>query len=707
MADSTLLPNILNFEAIAAGLETVLKQQDSAINALNIVENILPLPTYRAVIEPAIANEDLATSSLSRPSLPEIFLGVTGVSSTYSSNAFLPFKAVQKFIRANHYFSAKSVESVESAFSLALPPPPEGSSQALITNGTSDFGSAVAQDSLETFLGLAPGFLDLLGNGDVTEGTVIQQTFSATAGDVLTFDWNFLTNESTPSSFNDFAFFSITPIAFELADTGSAFSSSASEFASETGYQTEAIALTQTGDYTISFGVFDVGDTTFDSALLVDNLQLTGSGSLKNGGFETGSFSGWQTIGDARIDGLQTEPNDTISEATSTGLIGTGSFEISSEIGDNPNVSATDDVDLFELQLNVGDQVVIDIDADEIGSTLDPILSVFTENGTLGLQNDDFDGLDSFIEFTAPFTGSYYVGVSSYANFTYDPLVEWSGAGDSTGFYDLSIDVNPGDVASEFNLEVAFIDNTLTASQQAVFIDAAERWEEIIVGDIPDVVVAGLGLVDDIVIDASAPIIDGVGGILGQAGPTLVRSDSFLPARGIMEFDAADLADLEADGLFETVILHEMGHVLGFGTIWESLDLLEDANTADPIFVGAGATAEYNSLFGVDEFGVPVEADGGPGTALGHWDDETFDNELMTGFINSGFNPLSRLTIASMGDLGYEVNLDAADPYLPPSLGAASSQTLDGLIMPMDYTLAVVDPIGLDSTVSPSPTPII
>ena len=35
-----------------------------------------------------------------------------------------------------------------------------------------------------------------------------------------------------------------------------------------------------------------------------------------------------------------------------------------------------------------------------------------------------------------------------------------------------------------------------------------------------------------------------------------------------MSFDTADLARMEADGSLTDVILHEMGHVLGFGTLW-------------------------------------------------------------------------------------------------------------------------------------------
>ncbi len=350
-------------------------------------------------------------------------------------------------------------------------------------------------------------------------------------------------------------------------------------------------------------------------------------------------------------------------------------------LGDNLNLVSENDVDLFELVLDAGDQLIADIDGQ-----------------TNPLTNIDFippiDG-----GFPPPeFSDTYYVEVSSFDNFNYDPLTEGSGSGFSSGFYDLFLTINdPGedtefdlevnfnepDVSgtfanwrsedTEYDLEVNFIDDSLTPSQQAIFEDAAERWEEIIIGDVRNVFVLGFGPVDDIVIDASAPFIDGPGGNLGQAGPTVVRSDSFLPARGIMEFDSADVADLEEEGQLDEVILHEMGHVLGFGTIWRALDLLTGVGSADPRFVGAGATAEYNDIFGVSESGVPVEAEGGLGTALGHWDEEVLDNELMTGFINSGVaNPLSRITAASMGDLGYEVNVDAADAYTPPVIGDSS-----------------------------------
>src|SRR5213075_802657 len=78
----------------------------------------------------------------------------------------------------------------------------------------------------------------------------------------------------------------------------------------------------------------------------------------------------------------------------------------------------------------------------------------------------------------------------------------------------------------------------LTAAEQTIFQQAASRWSQVITGDLPNATYRGQ-VVDDLLIDASAPTIDGVGGILGQSGPDAFRSGSLLPIHGIMEFDSA------------------------------------------------------------------------------------------------------------------------------------------------------------------------
>jgi len=229
------------------------------------------------------------------------------------------------------------------------------------------------------------------------------------------------------------------------------------------------------------------------------------------------------------------------------------------------------------------------------------------------------------------------------------------------------------ETGSPFTITIRFGDG-LTDAQRGAFAAAADRWVTVIVGDLPEVTVDG-EVVDDVLIVAGGKDIDGEGKILGQAGITHVRPAgpepwALLPAKGIMEFDRADLARMEAEGTLGDVITHEMGHVLGVGSLWNAKGLLVGKGTSDPSLVGAGAMAEYRKLRrGVDDTErVPVENRGGPGTRDVHWREAVFGNELMTGFVGSTPNPLSRLTVANLGDMGYQVDVDAADDYELPTV---------------------------------------
>ena len=116
-----------------------------------------------------------------------------------------------------------------------------------------------------------------------------------------------------------------------------------------------------------------------------------------------------------------------------------------------------------------------------------------------------------------------------------------------------------------------------------------------------------------------------------------------------------------------------MGHVLGYGTIWTDLNLLKGRGGSDPHFSGTQAVLAFNRSGGHGYSAglkVPVEncvgfppGDCGAGTQDSHWRELVFANELMTGFINAGSNPLSVVSTASMGDLGYAVNYAGSDPY--------------------------------------------
>src|SRR5688572_19664405 len=84
-----------------------------------------------------------------------------------------------------------------------------------------------------------------------------------------------------------------------------------------------------------------------------------------------------------------------------------------------------------------------------------------------------------------------------------------------------------------YQIEVVFPDASLTASQKAAFTTAANRWMSIITGDLPDGNVSGQPI-DDVRITAAAPAIDGAGGVLGSAGPEVLRGSSLLPLTGSM-----------------------------------------------------------------------------------------------------------------------------------------------------------------------------
>ena len=266
---------------------------------------------------------------------------------------------------------------------------------------------------------------------------------------------------------------------------------------------------------------------------------------------------------------------------------------------------------------------------------------------------------------------------------------------------------NPG--AGNYDIQFVF-GSGVSAAQRQLFQNAATRWEEVIRGDLPNTQLnkrAGLcgqgepafnGNVDDIVIYANVAPRDGPGNVLASAGPCLTRSGNGLTTYGIMNFDSADSNGPE---LFET-ILHEMGHVLGIGTLWTNFGLVNFSGgcPANPRYTGSSARSEWQALGGSGN--VPVEADGGPGTRCGHWDEGVFNNELMTGFSEGSANePLSRLTAGSLQDMGYQVNKGAANPYsLPgcsPSCNLVAPQGVDWATQ--EILLKPVGVTTLDGTV--------
>ena len=245
----------------------------------------------------------------------------------------------------------------------------------------------------------------------------------------------------------------------------------------------------------------------------------------------------------------------------------------------------------------------------------------------------------------------------------------------------------------------------LAPAVQEAFDAAKARWQSIIVGGLTpiqltgsDVIgpysintgLAGVGTIPCIPLVSNTTIqdvniyvyvrpIDGTSGtnILGLATPVYIR-DNLLPFAGCMIFDEANIDALVGNGL-DAVILHEMAHVFGFGTIWDEKGLLVGACPASSTPSFSGPSSQQGFLAALVPGGVyndpitPVEGEGScnDGTRDGHWSESVMGNELMTGFLNSTSNPLSAITSASLRDFGYVVNDAPSDPYTVPSVSAA------------------------------------
>jgi hypothetical protein len=268
-------------------------------------------------------------------------------------------------------------------------------------------------------------------------------------------------------------------------------------------------------------------------------------------------------------------------------------------------------------------------------------------------------------------------------------------------------------VTTAFSVDVRFFGTDPTDQAFSAFVNAAARVRGLVIGDVEDfntplelgpegLDLAGCGIpgvvlhevVDDLIIYATVKSIDGPGRTLASAGPCYVREITG-PACGSgvqqclgpsiigrMTFDADDISGLVSSNRLLPVVLHEMLHVVGVGTLWQDKSFLTGAGTSDPRFFGPRAISGCNDAGGsaVCAGGVPVENVGGPGSADGHWRESVFDTELMTSISEGGTvaMPLSKMTIQSLGDIGYSVNLLSADPYTIP-VGSALRADITGM----------------------------
>jgi subtilisin-like proprotein convertase family protein len=138
-------------------------------------------------------------------------------------------------------------------------------------------------------------------------------------------------------------------------------------------------------------------------------------------------------------DRIVLDAGDTLGTALLTGLgPAGGSFTHVEALGDGP--FANRDVDLYRFQAAAGSRLTALTSQPPGGRSMDTILRLFNATGSQLAVNDDFGGtLYSRISFTFTTPGTYFLGVSGYANLSYNTNAGGSGSTGSTGDFRLDL----------------------------------------------------------------------------------------------------------------------------------------------------------------------------------------------------------------------------------------------------------------------------
>ncbi|HJN89115.1 MAG TPA: flagellin [Verrucomicrobiota bacterium] len=263
------------------------------------------------------------------------------------------------------------------------------------------------------------------------------------------------------------------------------------------------------------------------------------------------------------------------------------------------------------------------------------------DEGIFDMAGKTFNGVDLF--FTE---GKVFTGDSGSTTLNENNVADGLGRGAN------------GDYKIEVKFETNASGTELQAKHKALVERAARRVEAIIIGD-----VSGGQAIDNTITAKLKDSGDGVGNNLASASMQTSWGGS-LAASGEMTIDEDDLDSMINNGTAYATYIHEIMHAVGFSSSHTNF------NTTTYTAGGTNAIAQYNEIMGTSVTTLNLEDGGGAGTEHSHWEEDDFDNELMTGWVNAGETPLSKVTVGALEDAGYEVDYNAADPWYGPGTGS-------------------------------------
>ncbi|WP_447970447.1 PEP-CTERM sorting domain-containing protein [Nitrospira sp. M1] len=202
----------------------------------------------------------------------------------------------------NHWQTLGLVNVETSVFGSG---PKQGNSQVFLNTEDGTSMDTASINHIEAFLGVSQGLVDSIHPAPgpsfgAKDGSAIKQDFHASAGETLSFQYNFLTSDGLwgggvdPDASRDVSFVTLTgpnmslgKILSNTLDIPNApeetlvsinpFRSSPTPFNLETGFRHVSLVLPTDGNYTVGFGVVNSGFVGASSGLLVDQVSTTPS----------------------------------------------------------------------------------------------------------------------------------------------------------------------------------------------------------------------------------------------------------------------------------------------------------------------------------------------------------------------------------------------------------------------------------------------